>query len=468
MELKRLLLERLLSWARNGSSKPLLLQGARQTGKSWLLRELGRRAFQYTAYFDFAARPELGSVFEGTRDPEVLIRDLGMFSKVPIQPGRTLLVFDEIQQSANAFGALKYFAEKAPQYAVAAAGSLLGVAVRHKNLFAPVGQVQLEQVWPLSFEEVVLNFSPALWQRLREKRAIEPVEDFLWPELERLFRIYMIVGGMPEAVVGFRAGEGTEEINRKLDAILALYRSDFSQYTTPAEAARIASVWDAIPSQLAKPNSRFFVSHIKKGAKSREYAPAVAWLENAGLIMKVHQVSMPKMPLKAYQNPDTFKIYLNDIGLLNRLASLPLGTGEQPFPQLREWKGVLAENFAAISFLRQFRTAPSYWTSSNRAEVDFLITTFQDVLPVEIKAGENVRGKSLSVYRQKYSPLLSLRFSMKNLHLDKKNKFLNIPLPLVDLTSHYVTLALKEIGEMEHETDPLDALRKPLWRPEGQ
>ncbi|MFU0842565.1 MAG: hypothetical protein ACFWTZ_08190 [Burkholderia sp.] len=466
MELKRLLLERLLSWARNGSSKPLLLQGPRQTGKSWLLRELGRQAFQYTAYFDFAARPELDAVFAGTRDPEVLIRDLAAFSKVPIQPGRTLLVFDEIQRSPAALGALRFFAEKAPQYAVAGAGCFLGAVTKHLDLSVP-SRVQLEHVWPLSFEEFVLTFNPELWGRLKEKRTIEPVEDFLWPELERLFRIYMIVGGMPAAVAGFRAGQGTDEIDRTLDAILALYRADFSQYATPTEAARIAAVWDAIPSQLAKPNSRFFVSQIKKGARSREFAPAVNWLETAGLIVKVHQVSEPGMPLEASWNPDVFKLYMTDIGLLNRQAALTLARGGQKLQGRRNWKDVLAETFAAMSFMRQFGTAPCYWTSSNTAELAFLIAPFQDVVPVEVKARGSSRGRSLFIYRQKYSPSLNLRFSMKNLQLDTKEKVLSVPMPLADLTSHYVGLAYREMSESEEE-DPLEALRKPLWSPEKQ
>lgn len=313
MKLNRLLLQSLKQWANQAHRLPLLLRGARQTGKTWLLQELGRECFEHTAYFDFASRPALQEIFSSTRDPQTILKGLNLLSEVPILPGKTLIVFDEIQLCDHAFGSLKYFAQNAPEYAVAASGSLLGTEVRRKQIFVPVGQVDIRDVWPLSFSEFLHNASPKLYDYVEQISEITQLPTFVLNEIESEFIRYQCIGGMPAAVAAFMDGEEMRSIESSLRNILAMYRLDFSQYATPTEAVRIAAVWDAIPSQLAKPNSRFFLSQVHANARSREFAPALQWLCEAGLVLKTLRVSTAKIPLRAYLEPEIFKLYAKDI-----------------------------------------------------------------------------------------------------------------------------------------------------------
>lgn len=430
MQLKRLALQKLTGWAESASRKPLILTGPRQSGKTWLLKELGRAAFRNTAYFDFARQPEILEVFRSTRDPGTILNGLRLLSRTPIEPGRTLIVLDEIQLSETALGALKYFAEEAPEYAVAASGSLLGVEVRKKGLFVPVGQAELMRLSPLSFREFLLNAAPRLHDFADSIAEPAPVPEALFPELERLYRTYLCIGGMPAAVSLFLDGRSMEEIDEALRNILGLYRLDFSQYASPAENNRISVLWNAIPRELAKPNSRFFLSHAARGARNREYAAAFQWLGDSGLVQQVFRASAPKLPLKAYQEPEIFKIYACDVGLLRALSGLSPQSLLADSPGLAEFKGALAENFTAVSLRSQLGASPFYWASGATAEVDFLFERGPTVIPAEVKAGKSLAGKSLSVYRQKFAPPLALRFSMRNLAL--QDGLLNVPLPLAD------------------------------------
>ena len=440
MQLKRLALKPLLQWARREKRKPLLLQGARQTGKTWLMKELGRTTFEYTAYFDFAERPELASVFSETRNPEVILRGLRLLSDVPILPGKTLIVFDEIQLCDTAFGSLKYFAESAPDYAVIAGGSLLGVQVRRKNIFVPVGQIEIERVTPLTFAEFLLNLDPKLYGAVDEAESLEPLPNYLMPELERRYREYLCVGGMPAAVALFADKSDIQTVDGVLSDILSLYRLDFSQYADATESMRISNVWNAVPSQLAKANSRFFFSQVVKGARGREYLPAVQWLQDAGLIMTVKRASLPQLPLSAYSEPDIFKVYATDVGLLRVLAQVPAAAIMNPSPLFKEFKGAVTENYAAVSLRNQQGFEPYYWSSGGEAEVDFLLQTDQAVIPIEVKAGTNFAGKSLGVFRSKFTPVLALRLTLRNLTMT--TGVLNIPLSLADWTLKFVNMAL--------------------------
>lgn len=437
MKLQRLLLPKLIEWSRKSDRRPLLLQGARQTGKTWLMQELGRQAFQYTAYFDFAQRPELKQIFAATRDPKEIVRSLQLVSDAPIEPGKTLIVFDEIQLCDMAFGSLKYFAQSAPEYAVAACGSLLGVAVRRKNIFVPVGQVEIEHVHPLSFAEYLLNSNPKYYDYLNGLDRVGPI--LILEQLEREYRRYLCTGGMPDAVSAFLENQSIKTVDRLLEQILALYKLDFSQYTTAAESVRISEVWNAIPQQLAKENPKFFISRVRKDAKSREFTPALQWLADSGLISQVHRVSSPKLPLSAYQESSAFKLYASDVGLLRVLSSLPAAAVLDPTSTFTEFKGALTENFVAISLQRQLNQAPYYWSSGATAEVDFLIQNSVDIYPIEVKSGTSINGKSLSVYQKKFDAPLAVRLSMRNLML--KEKVLNIPLPLADWTLKLIDLA---------------------------
>lgn len=439
MKLNRLLLQSLKQWAQQPHRLPLLLRGARQTGKTWLLQELGRECFEHTAYFDFASRPALQEIFASTRDPHTILKGLNLLSEVPILPGKTLIVFDEIQLCDHAFGSLKYFAQSAPEYAVASSGSLLGTEVRRKQIFVPVGQVDIRDVWPLSFSEFLLNAAPKLYDYVEQIAELAQLPDFVLSEIEKEFVRYQCIGGMPAAVAAFMDGVDMGQIESSLRNILAMYRLDFSQYANPMETMRIAAVWDAIPSQLAKPNSRFFLSQIHANARSREFAPALQWLCEAGLVLKTCRVSTAKIPLRAYLEPEIFKLYAKDVGLLRVMANLSSDSLLNP-SVMSEFKGALAENLVAISLCRTYGIEPCYWASGEKAEVDFLIESAGQVFPLEVKAGKSVAGKSLSVYARKFDPSLIIRLS--GLNLKKDDRLLNVPLALVDWLPKFIEMAL--------------------------
>lgn len=439
MKLNRLLLQSLKQWAQQPHRLPLLLRGARQTGKTWLLQELGRECFEHTAYFDFASRPTLQEIFASTRDPHTILKGLNLLSEVPILPGKTLIVFDEIQLCDHAFGSLKYFAQNAPEYAVASSGSLLGTEVRRKQIFVPVGQVDIRDVWPLSFSEFLLNAAPKLYDYVEQIAELAQLPDFVLSEIEKEFVRYQCIGGMPAAVAAFMDGVDMGQIESSLRNILAMYRLDFSQYANPMETMRIAAVWDAIPSQLAKPNSRFFLSQIHANARSREFAPALQWLCEAGLVLKTCRVSTAKIPLRAYLEPEIFKLYAKDVGLLRVMANLSSDSLLNP-SVMSEFKGALAENLVAISLCRTYGIEPCYWASGEKAEVDFLIESAGQVFPLEVKAGKSVAGKSLSVYARKFDPSLTIRLS--GLNLKKDDRLLNVPLALVDWLPKFIEMAL--------------------------
>ena len=439
MKLNRLLLQSLKQWAQQSHRLPLLLRGARQTGKTWLLQELGRECFEHTAYFDFASRPALQEIFASTRDPQTILKGLNLMSEVPILPGKTLIVFDEIQLCDHAFGSLKYFAQNAPEYAVASSGSLLGTEVRRKQVFVPVGQVDIRDVWPLSFSEFLLNAAPKLYDYVEQIAELAQIPDFVLSEIEKEFVRYQCIGGMPAAVAAFMDGVDMGHIESSLRSILAMYRLDFSQYANPTETMRIAAVWDAIPSQLAKPNSRFFLSQIHANARSREFAPALQWLCEAGLVLKTCRVSTAKIPLRAYLEPEIFKLYAKDVGLLRVMANLSSDSLLNP-SVMSEFKGALAENLVAISLCRTYGIEPCYWASGEKAEVDFLIESAGQIFPLEVKAGKSVAGKSLSVYARKFDPSLTIRLS--GLNLKKDDRLLNVPLALVDWLPKFIEMAL--------------------------
>lgn len=439
MKLNRLLLQSLKQWAQQPHRLPLLLRGARQTGKTWLLQELGRECFEHTAYFDFASRPALQEIFASTRDPHTILKGLNLLSEVPILPGKTLIVFDEIQLCDHAFGSLKYFAQNAPEYAVASSGSLLGTEVRRKQIFVPVGQVDIRDVWPLSFSEFLLNAAPKLYDYVEQIAELAQLPDFVLSEIEKEFVRYQCIGGMPAAVAAFMDGVDMGHIESSLRNILAMYRLDFSQYANPMETMRIAAVWDAIPSQLAKPNSRFFLSQIHANARSREFAPALQWLCEAGLVLKTCRVSTVKIPLRAYLEPEIFKLYAKDVGLLRVMANLSSDSLLNP-SVMAEFKGALAENLVAISLCRTYGIEPCYWASGEKAEVDFLIESAGQIFPLEVKAGKSVAGKSLSVYARKFDPSLTIRLS--GLNLKKDDRLLNVPLALVDWLPKFIEMAL--------------------------
>jgi hypothetical protein len=431
MKIERRVLQELIAWKDNPGRKPLILQGARQVGKTWLLKYFGNNYFEDVAYFNFDRQIELKQFFETTKDPKRILENLSLVHGKAILPQSTLIIFDEIQECNDALNALKYFSEEAPGFAVAGAGSLLGVAMSRGASF-PVGKVDFIQIHPVTFSEFLAEAAPRLSGYLEQIERIEPIPDLFFNPLVEKLKMYYLSGGMPEAIVALLENRDISLTQNVLQNILNAYTLDFSKHVDRKDIPKINYIWLSLPSQLARENKKFLYQSVKPGARAREYEDALLWLINAGLARRVYCSLKPALPLSAYDDLTAFKIYLPDVGLLRRLSRLDpivLAEGNRLFA---EFKGALTENFILEGLLQQFEETPRYWRSGNRAEVDFLVQHKNRIIPVEVKSDENVRSKSLTFYRKEFNPPLSIRFSMRNLKRDEG--LINIPLFMVDYT----------------------------------
>lgn len=436
MKIQRDIIEQLKQWKEQEVRKPILLKGARQTGKSWVMEEFGQTCFDYVATFNFEKTEELAGIFEKTKETERILKELSLFTTVPIVAGKTLLIFDEIQACEGALNSLKYFCEEAPQYHVIAAGSLLGVAVRKKKMSVPVGKVQLFRMYPITFKEFLRASDPQTFNYVNSLKQIEPLPEIILHKLAIEYKRYLICGGMPEAVSALLGNEGMQTIENVLQNILDLYTLDFSKYAAPVDIARIQNLWNSLPTQLAKENRKFLYKVVKTGARAREYEDALLWLEEAGLIYRVFNVAKPGIPLSAYQNLSAFKVYAFDCGILRRLAKLSPEAILSGNAGYIEFKGALAENAILQALIPQSDGLPYYWSSENRAEVDFLLQQRTHIIPIEVKAENRISGKSLAVYTSKFEPTLSIRYSMNN--LKQTNRLLSLPSSLADWTNKLI------------------------------
>ncbi|MCA1760170.1 MAG: ATP-binding protein [Bacteroidales bacterium] len=439
MKIQREIIQELKKWKDRKNRKPLILKGTRQTGKTWIMREFGKQYFDFTAEFNFDKTAELAEIFERTKDVKRILNDLTLFTNVPVVPGKTLIIFDEIQESNGALNSLKYFCEDAPEYHIVAAGSLLGVSIKKKKMSVPVGKVEILNMRPVSFKEFLRKADETIYNYVEGITQIEPLPEIVFNRLHEEFRRYQICGGMPEAVVSLFENLGMDTVENVLQNILNLYTMDFSKYADAAQIARINNIWDSLPSQLAKENRKFIYKVVKTGARAREYEDALLWLEEAGLVYRVYNVSKPGIPLSAYRDVSAFKLYAFDCGILRRLAKLSpeiLLSGHLGFT---EFKGAIAENTILQLIEPQFDDKPYYWASGNKAEIDLLLQTSSQIIPVEIKSENRVSGKSLSVYNNKFAPEIRIRFSMKNLHIE--NGLINIPSFLADWAKRIIELS---------------------------
>jgi predicted AAA+ superfamily ATPase len=436
MKIQRDILEQLRQWKDRDERKPILLKGARQTGKTWVMEEFGKENFEYVATFNFDKTEELAAIFEKTKDITRILKELTLFTNVPIEPGKTLLIFDEIQACEGALNSLKYFAEDAPQYHIIAAGSLLGVAIKKKKMSVPVGKVEILKMYPVTFKEFLYTSDPKIYTFLEGVQTTDPIPEIILNKLSVEFKRYLVCGGMPEAVSALLENEGIQTVEDVLQNILDLYTLDFSKYAQPAEITRINNIWRSLPSQLAKENRKFIYNVVKSGARAREYEDALLWLEEAGLIYRVFNVTKPGIPLSAYQDLSAFKVYVFDCGLLRRLAKLSPEVVLSGNIGYIEFKGAIAENAVLQALIPQADGLPYYWSSQNRAEVDFLLQRGASVIPIEVKAENRVSGKSLSVYTTKFRPPLRIRYSMNN--LKETDGLLNLPSFLADWTYTFV------------------------------
>ncbi|NGX35016.1 MAG: hypothetical protein K1060chlam1_01384 [Candidatus Anoxychlamydiales bacterium] len=427
--MKRDIYQLLEKWKRSERRKPLILNGARQVGKTYALKCFGKKSYGNVAYLNFEKNEKLCQYFEETLDPKQLIKILSIHTEIEIKPHQTLLILDEIQECPKALNSLKYFCEEANEYQVAAAGSLLGVKTAKEKGF-PVGKVNFLHMYPLTFFE----FLSALGQEkirkfLEEYHTYVPIPNPLHEKLISLLKIYFFIGGMPEAVAEYAKNEKLNIVREIQQEILNAYEKDFAKHAPPHEIMKITTVWKQVHRQLAKENKKFIFAAIRKSARGRDYEEAIQWLSDAGLIHKSYLVESPKFPLSAYADNNTFKIFLADVGLLGAQSNLSAKTIIDKELLFTEFKGALTENYVAQELIATKHKNPYYWTSRGAAEIDFLIEEDHEIYPLEVKAGANQKKKSLLVYNQKYSPGKLVRATVMNLKHD--GDIYNYPLYLI-------------------------------------
>lgn len=438
MEIKRSIQKRLSTWKQTPDRKPLILQGARQVGKTWLLKHFGASEFNTVAYFNFEEQPDLKQFFENTKDVSRIIQNLSLVHGQAILPQKTLIIFDEIQECNDALNALKYFFENAPEFAVACAGSLLGVTMSRGNSF-PVGKVDFLQLNPVCFSEFLSAADSRLFSFLESINQIEPLPDIFFHPLVDKLKMFFICGGMPEAVVALLEKQDMEKTQQVLQNIINAYAFDFSKHAENKEISKINHLWSSIPSQLARENKKFLYHSAKSGARAREYEDALLWLSHAGLVHRIFRISKPGLPLSAYDDLSAFKLYLIDVGLLRRLSLLDPIAIREGNRLFMEFKGALSENYILQHLIANLEGTPRYWTSGNQAEVDFVIQVKNEIIPIEVKSDERIRSKSLTVYNDLYQPPIRIRYSLKN--LKKNDGLINIPLFMVDYTDKLLGLS---------------------------
>lgn len=431
MRISRDIISTFKEWKDAPMRKPILLQGARQIGKTWAMETFGKESFEYCAKFDFDRQEELKSVFQNTKTPERIIKELALFCDVPIIAGKTLIIFDEIQECEEALNCLKYFCEDAPEYHIMAAGSLLGVAVKKRRMTVPVGKVRVIRMYPLSFKEFLRASDIHTYEYIEQLTAIEKLPEIILNKLKLEYRRYLVCGGMPDAACAMLENQGMENVDAILQDILDLYELDFAKYAEPREIPRIHAIWHSLPSQLAKENRKFVYKVVKPGARAKDYEDALLWLEDAGMIYRINNITRPLFPLSAYEDLSTFKLYACDCGLLRRLAKLPSSIIVSPTANYTEFKGAMAENAILQSLMPILRReVPFYWSPDSRAEIEFVIQWNDEIIPIEVKAENCVSGRSLSVYKEKYAPKHRIRFSFLNLQYNCG--MLSCPSPMAD------------------------------------
>jgi len=399
-----------------------VLRGARQVGKTWLMKEFGSAYFENVAYINFDNNTRMRVLFEHDYDISRLLEGLKLESGEQINPESTLIIFDEIQEVPKALSSLKYFYENAPEYAIIAGGSLLGVATHHGNSF-PVGKVDFCNLYPLNFCEFLAGIGEEGLSELLLKKDWNLISAFSTKFID-LLRKYYFVGGMPEAVVEYAESKDFAEVRKIQKQILFSYEQDFSKHVPISVVPRIKSIWNSVPAQLSRENKKFSASSVQKGSRLSDYENAFQWLFDSGLIHKVSQISKPAIPLSSYVT-SAFKIFVHDVGLLGVQSELDAKTLLDGNRIFEEFKGALTEQYVLQELVSNELT-PFYWSSNGTAEVDFVLNHESNILPLEVKAEENLQSKSLKVYSEKFTPTVALRTSMKDYRDD--SWLVNIPL----------------------------------------
>lgn len=438
VSIERDIKQKLLSWKNDIDRKPLIIRGARQIGKSWAVEDFGKTYYEHFAVFNFDRKRELKDVFEKTKDPERIVKELSYFTNVPLLPEKTLLFFDEIQECKEALNALKYFYEDAPEYHIIAAGSLLGVAINEGNYSFPVGKVNFLQMYPVTFKEYLRSADNVLYEQLFDFVGVtNSISSVVFNRLEECYHSYQICGGLPLSARSMIENRGLDNVEKVLEENLMAYEIDFSKHSLHSDIPKIHAIWNSTPEQLSRENNKFVYRVVREGARAREYENALQWLVDAGMLYRVKLCEKPELPLSFYENNTAFKVYLLDIGLLRKLSKLPAEIFIGSTNLFTEFKGALAENFVLTSLLAQGIDMPNYWTlQGNKAEVDFLITNKLSVIPVEVKSDKRISGKSFAEYDKKYNPSLRIRLSMNN--IKKDGNLLNLPIFMADWIKEYL------------------------------
>lgn len=414
----------LLNWKNRPDRKPLVIQGARQVGKTWLMREFGRREYEYTAYFNFENIRELHQIFKNGYDIDRILAALNILFGSVIDPQKTLIIFDEIQSCPEAITSLKYFNENNPEYSIFAAGSLLGVAM-HQGVSFPVGKVEFLTLQPLNFHEFLRAMGKIDLLQVLQKGDLPLIEIFHEQYIE-LLRQYYFIGGMPEVLNHFAENKDYYQARQLQQNILTAYENDFSKHAPVQQLPRIRMIWQSIVSQLTKENSKFIYTVLREGARAKDFELAIEWLKDAGLIHKVTRINKAGMPINAYASFSDFKIYFNDVGLLCAMANLTPEILLKENELFVEFKGAFSEQFVLQQLVSKQYTG-YYWKPENsQSEVDFVIQKDNQIIPIEVKSATNVKSRSLRVYYDKYQPKLCLRTSLVG--YQKQEWMENIPL----------------------------------------
>lgn len=423
--MQRIEIQQLKKWKQSNDRKPMIIRGARQVGKTWLMKEFGRLDYKDVVYVNCEADPAVRNMFTGDFDTTRIIRGLQIIAGKPIDPNHTLIIIDEIQEAPGALTSLKYFQENAPEYHVIAAGSLLGITLNRSGSF-PVGKVEFLDLFPLSFVEFLDAIHETQLADLLRNPDWSLVASFSIKFTDRL-RQYYYTGGMPEVVLQYSVSGDMNQVREIQKRILVSYEQDFSKHAPAEIVPRIRMIWSGVPAQLAKENRKFIYGQIKAGARAKDFELALSWLIDCGLLYKVHNVSKPALPLKAYEELNTFKLFMLDIGLLGALTDLDARTLLEGNTVFTEFKGALTEQYV-YQQLRTMNDLPVYyWSAGNaRSEVDFLLQHNGQIIPLEVKAEENLHAKSLRVFCEKYKPALAVRSSMSGYR--KEDWMTNLPL----------------------------------------
>ncbi len=426
--MKRNTIQALINWKSNDERKPMVLKGARQVGKTWLMKEFGKNYYDSYVYFNFDEEDDLKSIFQTNKNPQRIIELLSMIAGVKILPGETLIIFDEIQECPEALNALKYFKEKANEYHVIAAGSLLGTLLAQPKSY-PVGMVNLLDVYPLGFDEFLDATDPALYTYYESIRKEEQIEELFHNRLFEAYNNYLIIGGMPECVDSWVKYKDPARISQIQKELIEVYENDFSKHNGNVNSGRILMVFRSIVTQLAKSNEKFMYGAVREGGRARDFEEAIEWLVSAGMLNRVYNVSKMEHPLSAFDKLDQFKLFLFDTGLLKHMAGID--NSAILLKNDYQFKGPLTENFVLQQLRGQFEVEPRYYSDKNK-EIDFVLQYGTEIIPVEAKGGEDKSAPSFKKYITEHHPMYALRYSKRGYRKD--GYITNMPLYLVRKT----------------------------------